>query len=166
MKKFLILTVAITLFSCNKNAETKTAENSENAKIDSINAVRTKYNDSIRALNDKNRFAELSGSHTLKFSNEEASFSGKATFEKVGRDTYSVKGGAASGKNSLNIEGTVKRISEKHLNFEGKIAQKINGKSYTRDKKTTFANEGKGNFWRLQDKVNGDGFIDYIDINF
>lgn len=164
MKKFLILTAALALFSCKKTSET--VANSENAKIDSINASRTKYNDSIRTMNNKNRFADISGSHSLKFSSEEANFSGKADFTKTGRDEYSVKGSASSGNNSLNIEGTMKRISEKHLNFDGKISQKINGKSYTRDKKTTFANEGKGNFWRLQDKVNGDGFVDYIDINF
>ena len=33
-------------------------------------------------------------------------------------------------------------------------------------KKTTFFDEGKGNFWRLQDKINGSGFVDYIDIYF
>ena len=69
-----------------------------------------------------------------------------------------------SGKNTLEIKGSVKRVSEKHLNFEGIITQKINGTTYIRSKKTTFFDEGKGKFWRLQNKINDAGFVDYIDI--
>jgi len=91
---------------------------------------------------------------------------GTTKFEKTGRDEYSVSGKAGSGKNTLTIEGKISRISEKHLNFEGKITQNIQGEKYTRTKKTTFLDEGKGKFWRLQDKVNSSGFVDYIDIYF
>ena len=52
------------------------------------------------------------------------------------------------------------------MNFDGEITQKINGTVFERTAKTTFFDEGKGKFWRLQNKVNGSGFVDYIDIYF
>lgn len=166
MKKLIPLVILATLFSCKK---TTTSENNELkdtiAKIDSINASIKKHNDSIQILNDKNRFGDLSGTHALKYSTDEgATLNGGINFNKIGRDQYEVSGNAKSNSNTLNINGTIKRVSDKHLNFEGKISQKIDGSSYIRTKKTTFLDEGKGNFWRLQDKVNGDGFVDYIDI--
>lgn len=169
MKRLILVAVLALLFSCKKNTSTENNKELQDtlSKIDSINAARTKYNDSIKTLNDKNRFADLSGSHKLKFSSDGvAPLNGAISFQKKGRDTYDVSGGAKSGNNTLSIKGTIQRVSEKHLNFEGKISQKINGSSYDRTKKTTFLNEGKGNFWRLQDKVNGDGFVDYIDISY
>lgn len=166
MKKTLFPIVLLLLFSCKKN--TAVAEkkiNPETAKTDSINAARMKYNDSIKTLNEKNRFADLSGSHKLSYTGDGGDLTGKIAFSKIGRDQYSISGKASSGSNSLHVEGDIKRISDKHLNFEGKISQKIGGSSYVRTKKTTFLDEGKGNYWRLQDKINADGFIDYIDIH-
>ncbi len=166
MKKILIPVVLITLFSCKKNVETTETKMADTlAKIDSINAARTKYNDSIKILNDKNRFADLSGTHQLSYTGDNAKFSGTVEMSKTGQDEYDVKGSASSSANRLNLDGKIKRVSAKHLNFEGKISQKIGGSSYTRTRKTTFLDEGKGNYWRLQDKVNGDGFIEYIDIH-
>lgn len=165
MKKILLPVVLLTLFSCKKSTETSAKQSNDTlAKIDSINAARVEYNDSIKILNDKSRLADLSGSHKLTFTTDGAKMSGKIEIEKTGRDLYGVQGGATSGSTTLKINGIIKRISEKHLNFDGKISQKINGSAYSRKKKTTFLDEGKGNFWRLQDKVNGDGFVDYIDI--
>lgn len=168
MKKLIPIIIFAALISCKK---TTTSENNELkdtlAKIDSINAARTKYNDSIKTLNDKNRFADISGTHALKYlSDDGVSLNGGINFNKSGRDSYEVSGNAKSGSNTLKIKGNIKRVSEKHLNFEGEISQNINGSAYKRTKKTTFLDEGKGKFWRLQDKVNGDGFVDYIDISF
>lgn len=169
MKRLILVAVLALLFSCKKNTSTENNKELQDtlSKIDSINAARTKYNDSIKTLNDKNRFTDLSGSHKLKFSSDGVvPLNGAIIFQKKARDTYDVSGEAKFGNNTLSITGTIQRVSEKHLNFEGKISQKINGSNYDRTKKTTFLNEGKGNFWRLQDKVNGDGFVDYIDISF
>ena len=103
----------------------------------------------------------------MKFSSDEISpFSGTVNFEKTGRDLYHLSGTIKSGKNTLTIDGEIKKVSEKHLNFEGEIIQNIKGVIFKRTKKTTFFDEGKGNFWRLQNKVNGSGFVDYIDIHF
>ena len=168
MKKNILILCSILLFSCSKKEGESINTQSDSTKIiDSINAVRRQINDSINLKNEKNRFSDLSGDHQLKFSSDAISpLLGSAKFEKVGRDEYSVSGKAVSGKNTLTIEGKISRVSDKHLNFEGKINQNIQGEKYTRTKKTTFFDEGKGKFWRLQDKVNSSGFVDYIDIYF
>ena len=139
MKNFLLaVTAAALLISCKKTGENSPQQfNDTLQKIDSINAARTKYNDSIKILNSKNRFEDLSGSHKLKFSSDGAAMSGTVKFTNKGKDLYDISGDAKSGSNTLNIHGTIKRVSEIHLNFEGKISQKINGSSYTRTKKTT-----------------------------
>ena len=167
MKKFILLSSAIFLFSCSKKESGFSQTISDSTKIiESLNLERTKINDSIRLKNNRNIFADLSGTHSLKFSSDEGTINGKINFEKTGRDLYKVSGSGKSGQNIINIEGTINRVSGRHLNFEGKIIQNINGKTYTRTKKTTFLDEGKGNFWRLQDKINGSGFVEYIDIYF
>ena len=165
MKKLFFILLAIAMVSCNKvaNDSSKTVDSAK--IIDSINATISKHNDSIRALNSKNHFDDLSGTHKLTFTNDEGlSFSGTVTFIKIMSDGYDVKGSAKSGKNSLVIDGKADRVSKKHINFYGTISQKINGVSHTKKKSNTFANEGKGNFFRLQEKVNSEGFVDYIDI--
>lgn len=168
MKKAFLIISAAMLLSCSKKELDYDNETSlENRKIESINVERKKLNDSIAIRNQRNVLRDLSGKHQLKFSSDETSgFSGTVNFENTGRDLYTLTGNAKSGNNTLKIEGTVKRVSVKHLNFEGEITQKINGVIYKRTKPTTFSNEGKGNFWRLQNKVNGSGFVDYIDIYY
>ena len=167
MKKFILLSSAIFLFSCSKKESSFSQTISDSTKIiESLNLERTKINDSIRLKNNRNIFADLSGTHSLKFSSDEGTINGKINFEKKGRDLYKVSGSGKSGQNIINIEGTINRVSGRHLNFEGKIIQNINGTTFTRTKKTTFLDEGKGSYWRLQDKINGSGFVEYIDIYF
>lgn len=167
MKKFILLSSAIFLFSCSKKESGFSQTISDSTKIiESLNLERTKINDSIRLKNNRNIFADLSGTHSLKFSSDEGTINGKINFEKTGRDLYKVSGSGKSAQNIINIEGTINRVSGRHLNFEGKIIQNINGTTFTRTKKTTFLDEGKGSYWRLQDKINGSGFVEYIDIYF
>ena len=167
MKKFILLSSAIFLFSCSKKESGFSQTISDSTKIiESLNLERTKINERIRLKNNRNIFADLSGTHSLKFSSDEGTINGKINFEKTGRDLYKVSGSGKSEQNIINIEGTINRVSGRHLNFEGKIIQNINGTTFTRTKKTTFLDEGKGSYWRLQDKINGSGFVEYIDIYF
>ena len=78
-------------------------------------------------------------------------------------DGYEVKGNAKSGKTSSSL--TEKQI-EYHQNTSifGKITQTINGKTESKSNSNTFRDEGKGEFFRLQQKINAQGFVDYIDI--
>lgn len=168
MKQAILLISTISILSCSKNKiENPNIISPENKKIESINVERQKLNESIAIRNQQNVLRDLSGKHQFKFTSDESpGFTGTVNFENIGRDLYKISGNANSGKNTLAINGTIKKVTEKHLNFDGEINQKVNGTAYKRTQKTTFYNEGKGNFWRLQDKVNSLGFVDYIDIYF
>lgn len=172
MKKILILAgIGILSFSCSKKDSYTTSDSKiDSTKIvDSINAARTKINDSIRSTN---RFTDFSGSH--KFTYETQNFnkiSGTVDFAKIEgeRDNYNVSGSIKSGANSVKIKGFMQVVSPKHMNFTGEITQSIsendNGKPYTRKGTKTFMSRNGGKTWRLQDMVNGSGFVDYIDIH-
>jgi hypothetical protein len=175
MKKTLIIAIAgILTFSCSKKESQKTPEKSDSTKItDSINAERTKINDSIKALNSKNRFKDFSGSHRFIYQNDSSpKYSGSVNFTKIEgeRDNYNVSGNIKSGNNSVNLKGFVQVVTAKHMNFTGEITQSIsdndNGKPYTRKGTKTFMSKDGGKTYRLQDMVNGSGFVDYIDIHF
>ena len=175
MKKTLIIAIAGFLtFSCSKKESQKTPEKSDITKItDSINAERTKINDSIKALNSKNRFKDFSGSHKFVYQNDSSpKYSGSVNFTKIEgeRDNYNVSGNIKSDNNSVNLKGFVQVVTAKHMNFTGEITQSIsdndNGKPYTRKGTKTFMSKDGGKTYRLQDMVNGSGFVDYIDIHF
>jgi hypothetical protein len=167
MKKIILFFVITTLISCSKKEENYENIKTNAAKIaDSINASRTKHNDSIKILNAKNQFRDLSGNHI--FTHGSFSKKGNAIFKNIGRDLYQVSGGIKMGKNFVKIEGEIKMVSEEYLNFTGKITQSIsendNGKIDIRTKKTSFAKKGNTSYWRLQNRLNNAGFTDNIDI--
>lgn len=167
MKRLFLILLAFAIIACNKNGENNAKKIDSTKIIDSMNVVIKKHNDSIRALNSKNNFDDLSGSHQLTFTNDEGlNFSGTVNFTKIMSDGYEVKGQAKSGKNSLIIDGKADRVTKKHINFYGEIKQTINGKTESKNKSNTFRDEGKGKFFRLQQKVNSEGFVDYIDIHY
>lgn len=164
-----ILLSSILVFSCTKKAsENAHSKSNQEMVTDSINAARTKINDSIKILNDKNRFKDFSGEHQI--SHNLINNKGSIVFKKIGRDEYDIPGEVKSGKDQIKIAGTGILVSKKHLNFTGTITQNIaqndNGKSYTRKGTKTFLSKDGGKTWRLQDMVNSSGFIDYIDITF
>lgn len=167
MKKILPFLILLFVASCKKESAAKTADSKTDSTkiVDSINAARTKINDSIR---NKPKYGILTGTHTL--THNMISGSGKVTFTKVGgnHDEYLVEGEDRSGKNYLKIKGTALRVGEKYFNFYGEITQSIqdydNGKPYIRKGGKTFLSKDGGKTWRLQDMVNDDGFADYIDI--
>lgn len=175
MKKTLIIAIAgILTFSCSKKDSHKTDHTSDSTKsVDIINAERTKINDSIKALNSKNRFKDFSGSHKFVYQNDSSpKYSGSVNFIKIEgeRDNYTLSGDIKSGKNSVILKGFVQVLSPKSMNFTGEITQRIsdndNGKPYTRKGTKTFMSKDGGKTYRLQDMVNGSGFVDYIDIHF
>jgi len=171
---FILFGIAILSFSCSKKETTSTDKKTDSIKIvDSMNAATTKINDSIKALNSKNRFRDFNGSHKFIYQNDSSpKYSGTIDFKKIEgeRDNYNVSGSIKSGNNSIDIKGFVQVVSAKHMNFTGEITQKIssndNGKPYTREGTKTFASKDGGKTYRLQDMVNGSGFVDYIDIQY
>ena len=159
MKKLLYINLFITLISCNKKPDQKVTMESQ---TDSLNKIIEKKNDSITKLNNKNIYTDWSGNH--KLTHNSISKSGEVNFEKIGRDEYIVSGNISSGNNNLKISGNMKQVFVDYMNLEGEIIQNIkqDGAIFIRKDKNTFKKQG--NFWRLQNKVNGEGFIDYIDI--
>lgn len=169
MKNFLAaIAISTLIVSCSKKETTPSSVQTDSTKIiDSINAVRTKINDSIR---NKNAFRDFSGDH--KFTHNLIKNAGSVNFKKIEgeKDHYTISGNIKSGKNSIEIKGFMAVVSNKHMNFTGEITQSIsdndNGKPYTRKGTKTFASKDGGKTYRLQDMVNGSGFVDYIDIHF
>lgn len=169
MKNFLTIAAMLALFvSCAKKETASTPEKKDSTRIvDSINTARTRINDSIRS---HNHFKDFSGDHA--FTHNLIKTKGSVTFKKVEgeRDRYNVSGEVKSGKDYVTIAGTAHAVSDKHLNFSGTIKQSIsendNGKPYLRKGSKTFMSKDGGKTYRLQDMVNGSGFVDYIDIQF
>ncbi|SMP26962.1 hypothetical protein [Chryseobacterium profundimaris] len=168
--KNLLIVLAVTAFvvSCSKKEATSVSDKTDSTKIvDSINAARTKINDSIKS---KNQFKDFSGSHKLTHNSIKGS--GTISFEKIDgeRDHYNISGQIKSGKDALEIKGFMAVVSDKHMNFTGTISQSIsgneNGKTDLRKGTKTFMSKDEGKTYRLQDMVNGSGFVDYIDIHF
>jgi hypothetical protein len=158
MKKKFYLCFFIAFISCNKNSSL----NNKRTEIDSLNEITEKKNDSITKINNKDFYADWSGKH--KLTHNSISKTGEISFIKIGKDNYQVSGNITSGKNNLKITGTMKLISDDYMNLDGKIIQNIqqDGAEFTRKENNTFKKEGK--YWRLQNKLNGAGFVDYIDI--
>lgn len=169
MKNFLAtIAIAVLIVSCSKKEAIPSSVQTDSTKIiDSINAVRTKINDSIRS---KNSFKDFSGDH--KFTHNLIKNSGTINFKKIDgeRDHYLISGNIKSGNDFVKIKGFMAIVSNKHMNFTGELTQSIsdndNGKPYTRKGTKTFASKDGGKTYRLQDMVNGSGFVDYIDIHF
>jgi hypothetical protein len=169
MKNFLTaIAISLLIVSCSKKETTPTSNQTDSTKIaDSINAARTKINDSIKS---KNYFKDFNGNH--KFTHNLIKNVGSIDFKKIAgeRDHYDVSGTITSGKSSVKIKGFMAIVSDKHMNFTGEITQSISsddkGKLYTRKGTKTFLSKDGGKTYRLQDMVNGSGFVDYIDIHF
>ncbi|GAA4149040.1 hypothetical protein GCM10022217_00490 [Chryseobacterium ginsenosidimutans] len=169
MKNFLTaLAITVFLISCSKKEAASTSNKTDSTKIvDSINAARTKINDSIKS---KNHFKDFNGSH--KFTHNSIKTSGSVDFKKIDgeADHYNVTGDIKSGKSYVHIDGFMAVVSDKHMNFTGDISESVseneNGKLYVRKGTKTFMSKDGGKTYRLQDMVNGSGFVEYIDIHF
>lgn len=165
MKNILTVIILLSIVACKKSSESVTSKADSVKIIDSINAARTKINDSILS---HNRFRDWDGTHIL--THDMIAGKGKISFTKTGRDEYQIKGEIRNGKNYLTIEGTGDMLSERHLSFEGTIRQSIrendNGKTDIRKGRLTFLTKDGGKPFRLQQSVNSSGFSDEIYIKF
>lgn len=107
---------------------------------------------------------------------------GKAVITKGAEEgTYYITGtqgsaccDEANGRNNgdyLSIEGTLRKIDDKHLVFNGKIITKVyhinGGQEVVREGEYNFLSTQGRKFWRMQEMQNptGDG-TDYVDIYF
>ncbi|UQB70350.1 hypothetical protein [Epilithonimonas zeae] len=161
MRKLIPVLIPFLIVSCKKSEET-TASKVDSVKIiDSINAARTKINDSILS---SRAYKDLSGIHSL--THDQVNGTGKITFTKIGQDEYQVSGENKSGSNFVKIEGNARMTSPKNLKFDGTITQSIldydNGKLDVRKGKKNFSTKDGGKTFKLYESVNNAGFGDKI----
>ena len=96
---------------------------------------------------------------------------GSVIISKKAPDFYTIEGSQKSKEAYLLIEGTLKKVSETELVFDGKITSLVpylnSGKPCVRQGKKLFLITQNRKYWRLQDMLNcgGDG-TDYVDIYF
>ncbi|HET8829196.1 MAG TPA: hypothetical protein VFM79_07625 [Pelobium sp.] len=185
-KKFLIFAVVTLMISCGENP--KTEENQR--KVDRL----IKENDSLKKVLSNNQQT----TDTLLVSNKEAEVPpvkepvttqkgegkhpislhwigwdrpGNATLKPIDSEWFSISG---SQKNKagdyLIIEGKIKRIGEKELEFTGIIVTKVSnnngGEPCVKQGKQTFYGKGNRTYFRLQNMENCEGgmLVDYVDI--
>ena len=98
---------------------------------------------------------------------------GSVEITKMSNGSYAIFGKQESQKNNdyVHIEGVLDIISEKELEFTGKISSVVsyinNGKVCVRNGKQLFKSTKNRKYWRLQNMINCDGQVtDYIDIYF
>lgn len=161
MRKLIPVIVVLSVISCKKSEEI-TDRKVDSAKIiDSINAVRTKINDSIRISRG---YKNLEGMHIL--THDMISGNGKISFTKTGQDEYKISGENKRGSDFLKIEGTARMTSPKNLKFDGTITQSISdydeGKLDIRKGKKNFSTKDGGKTFKLYESVNNAGFADKI----
>ena len=165
MKKIVPLLMLLLVCSCKKSAVSDTPKVDSAKIIDSINAVRTKINDSILS---HNRFRDWAGEHSL--THDMIPGKGHVQFSKIGRDTYKITGKITHGKDYMAIDGTGEIRSERHLSFNGTIKQSLQannaGKIDVRSGRKTFLTKDGGKSFRLQESLNGSGLADQIYIKF
>lgn len=97
---------------------------------------------------------------------------GYVDINPIGDGWYTISGRQTSdnGKDYLKIEGKIRRISEKELEFNGRIETLIssnnNGEVCIKEGKQTFFAKGNRKYFRLQNMTNCEGgmLVDYIDI--
>lgn len=84
---------------------------------------------------------------------------------------YTIKGGQTNNEAYLRIDGKIKPLTERELEFEGKIEHNVHaavdGKPCVRTGKQVFKATGTRQYWRLQNMLSCDGTTtDYVDIYF
>ena len=84
---------------------------------------------------------------------------------------YSINGSQANAeKDYLKINGKIRRITAKELEFEGSIEIKVsynnNGEPCIKTGKQSFVAKGNRKYYRMQDMTNCEGgaLVDYVDI--
>lgn len=159
------MVILLSVISCKKSAETITPKIDSAKIIDSINAARTKINDSILS---HHRFQNLEGAHSL--THDMIPGKGRIKFVKIGRDEYKISGEIKNAKDYMRIEGTGAMHSERNFSFVGTIKQSLqdndNGKLDVRSGRKTFLSKDGGKSFRLQQSINSSGFSDQIYIKF
>lgn len=95
---------------------------------------------------------------------------GSVTIKPIDDTWYSISGQQKEKGNYLVIDGRIRMISDRELEFDGKIEYSvesiIEGEPCIRNGKQIFKATGTRKYWRLQNMVHCAGLTDYVDIYF
>lgn len=177
-----LLLMGAILLSCNNGAKNDhlTADNArlqrENDSIKNIRPVEQPANQEKpqEEKSDKDAAdaaALRAGFHPISLQWLGWDKAGRVEVKPAADGWYSITGGQFSAKTDyLKIEGKVKRLSEKELEFDGTIETKIStingGESCIRKGPQRFFGKGSRTYFRLQQMENCEGgnLVDYVDI--
>jgi len=118
-------------------------------------------------------YPTLTGKHALTLQWISWDKPGSAIIAAAEGGLYTIHGNQRDSKgNYLNIDGRVKVLNNRELEFEGTIESRVDhindGQPCIRTGKKIFKATGTRKYWRLQDMINCEGGMvtDYVDIYF
>lgn len=176
MRAIIILYSIAIMFSCNDHNNNLVTEKdqlekendsqekvTESDQKDSIPAAATDSTDTV--------LVEKAGTHPISLQWISWDKKGAVKVAPVGDGWYSIKGSQENKEGDfLKIDGKIKRVSEKELEFDGIIETKVNynngGEACVKNGKQVFAAKGNRKYYRLQhmDNCEGGRVVDYVDI--
>ena len=185
----LLLLVCTVLFSCRKKAGNTTEQ-----KLRTENLELRQENDSLKRLLAQNAIrleadtlakepvddapsqgGDIAGKHALTLQWIGWDHPGSVTATPAANGWYRITGEQNDPKNKdnyLRIDGRIRHIGERELEFHGTIETKVDminsGKPCVRTGRKIFKATGTRKYWRLQDMINCEGGLvtDYVDIYF
>ncbi|MBC7935718.1 MAG: hypothetical protein H7Y86_10250 [Rhizobacter sp.] len=177
MKVVLVLWASFFLFSCNNPDNTIAAENREQGvENDSLKeSTPVIISDTITAVPEieKVRSENLTraGVHPISLQWISWDKKGEVSVKPSTEEWYNINGSQTNTeKDFLKIDGRIKRVSEKELEFEGTIEIKVShnygGGPCIKTGKQSFVAKGNRKYFRLQNMENcqGGNLVDYVDI--
>ena len=186
MRSFIfVLFISSAFISCTnrsgaKNEERLRTENFQlRQQVDSLKnliskATRKTEGDTILRLPESeaaNDRGGLAGKHNLTLQWIGWDRPGSVTIVPVENGWYTISGKQANKENYLKINGRIRPVNERELEFEGEIETRIesiyDGQPCLKTGKRLFKATGDRQYWRLQDMINCDATTtDYVDIYF
>ena len=185
MKPIILFLLLIPFASCsnnsgNNNEERLRTENFQlRQQVDSLKDLISKSTRKIggdtilklpenKALNTKEGFV---GKHNLTLQWIGSDKPGSVTIVAAENGWYTISGTQTNNDSYLKINGRIKPLNEKELDFEGEIETRVpginKGEPCLKTGKKTFKAPDDRQYWRMQDMKNCDGStVDYIDLYF
>lgn len=183
----IIIPVLILFVSCQpkEGANTEQRLRTENFELrrdnDSLKlllkrSLRSLEGDTIQKLPPKEAespYPTFPGKHALTLQWISWDRPGSVSITEGYNGWHSIHGSQTDNKgNYLKIDGRIKPLNNRELEFEGKIETRVDhinaGESCIRTGKKLFKATGTRKYWRLQDMINCEGgmITDYVDIYF
>ena len=174
MKWLSLLLILLTGLSCNDPNNSLATENDqlkkENDSLKQEAQSIAEEKDSI-VTTPAPQGLEKEGVHPISLQWISWDKKGEVKIVPIGEGWYSISGSQANADNDLlRIEGKIRRVGKKELEFDGSIETKVkynnNGEPCIKNGKQKFIAKGNRTYYRLQQMENCEGgrLVDYVDI--